>query len=52
LDYADGQGHSHGKEAYIEGLKKFDYYLGLVMDRTIRWSQRNFYADHGLQWKT
>ncbi|HHU62393.1 MAG TPA: alkaline phosphatase family protein [Natronincola sp.] len=47
--YADGQGHSHGKEAYIEGLKKFDYYLGLVMDSgQLDGANVIFYADHGL----
>lgn len=47
--YADSEGHSHGKEAYIKGLKKFDNYLGLAMTTgQLEGANIIFYADHGL----
>lgn len=47
--YADSMGHSHGREAYLKGLRKFDSYLGLaVASGQLEGANIIFYADHGL----
>lgn len=47
--HADSMGHSHGKQAYLEGLRKFDSYLGMAAaSGQLDGANIIVYADHGL----